>query len=611
MRIYHLPVLIVLCLLMACGGGDKEEKEDPKAKRSERKRTKKERPKKIPEELLWQVSTKATSPEEYDIKRRRRAEDGKEPTLQEMIDLSQKFFDRIQPLQASDSVLRYRGFDLEFFVPVMDKNIEEKKFVMYRRGSDAQPAAISIVDSLGPNNIDVYPFYVRHLILFFVQFHGDDVDRKQPLMVPGFFVNDFEGKGSVYFQPQPGKALATVNDLASVMLLKKDLIPERRLGLTEGQIDSYSILSWNDSTSKEVRYSFRHGRACPTEFLDGKMTLPDLVTVLKKRCGGANETLLPTTSQGRVPLWTEGPDYKYAVTQAAKRRALSEEDSLAAWQLDAGGGRRRPVDREAVLPPLSKVIQQAAAFRKKIRMPEPGARMLLGKGMDFRKLTVNDAKPDYAPRWAYYHQDEKGEEDFVMLVDKSPQGLVNLDVYPFPTEYGVFYFLDYHGQDADHADGQRIPGFFIYPYELRSNLYFAPVEGESVSQLSNLSMAMELDQNLFPKGALLMEGGQPKQHVAYKYEKPEGKRYNQSISERKVTDLFWGKECEKGTPPDNKTSMEDFHKMLRRPPCGKDTRSLGAPKENPLHPIWIIGTGLEDGGEKEEEKKVEENEESS
>ncbi len=603
MRKFIWLLLAVAVLAGWSCGEEKKEKEKTATTRPVRKARPK--PKRIPPEQLWQVSTKATSQDEYDIKRRRRAKDGKEPTLKDLIDLSQSFFSRIQPIQATDSVLKFRGFDLEFFVPAMERFSNDDFHALYRRGSEKSPGAISIVDSIGPNNIDVFPFYVDHLILFFVHFHGEDESRQNPLVVPGFFVNDFEGKGTVYFQPHPNRPLKDVKDLASVMLLKSHLIPEKRLGLKEGHVETYSLLSWRDSTSKEVRYSLRHGRPCDVEYVTPEMTLPDLVTALKKRCGGANRSLLPQVKQGRVPLWTEGPDYPYELVQPERRRALSEEDSLAKWAVDAGGGQRRAVDREAVLPPVAKMIQTAAGFAKKIKRPAPDAQLYLGAGVDFRKMTVNPSKPGHSPRSALFHSNKDGEEDFIMLIDSSQNGFANLDIYPFITPAAVYYFVDYYGADPGHSEAQRIPGFFVFPHKLRTNFYFAPSANASITTMKDIGMVMQLDQDLFPKSALILQDGDFKQHISYDYAPPEGKRYDFRLNEMEVTPIQRGEDCELAAW-DSKLEMEVLRKVLRRPGCGGEKVAQPVPKNNPYHPIWIWGSGLE-----KPEKSADENEKTS
>lgn len=613
-KISYLLILLAAssAFWVSCGKKDKDKGTDkPDTERNQRPRAEK-----IPEHLLWAISTKAKSRTENDLKKARRAEEGPKISLKKLFELSGDFFNKKQGLSPEDSIVKFEGFDFAFFVPSMAPFDAPSRYALYRRGSAKAPAAISIVDSLGPNNVDVYPFYYENTVLYFIDFYGADVHRQEGRVIPGFFVDDFSGDGPLYFQPVPGKlTISGMGDLHAVMQLGEQLIPERQILLEDGWVQSRSQFRFRDTLQSESRYSYRFGKACEVEWLEDEMVLEELLAYLaNNRCGGGVEVIVPKQANNRLPIWVEDANYGYLVSKERSERGIAAKDSATAWMVHSSGGASRPRLKDMPDWKISDLLSQASNDRRKVKRPAEGERLRLGAGWDLRKFAVDTDKPGTSKRSVQYKIDEKGHPVFISLVDSNAHGLDNLEVFPFELKGAVIYFLHYFEKDPAHAEAVEIPGFFLFSDELKKHYYFRPAKGMSVGNLSNLGAVMELENELHVKKALTFSNGKADKLLDYKYEK-EGLGKDKKTVELMVTDLQKGdKECGMQALA-AKTTLKEVADFLRSPRCGE--RLGGRKPLTPVwyYPMWVKGTGLEGAENAKDkdgsEKKGKENEKSS
>lgn len=597
----------------SCGKDEKEKGGNKNRQTERKKRPKKE---KIPEHLLWAVSTKAKSRAENDIKKARRGEEVPAIQLKKLFELAGDFFEKKQAIAEADSVVKFEGFDFAFFVPSMAPFDAPPRYALYRRGSQNNPAAISIVDSLGPNNIDVFPFYYENTVLYFIDFYGTDFSRREGKVIPGFFVDDFSGDGPLYFQPQAGQmGIKDISEVAAIMQLGDQLLPEKQIILEDGWVTARSQFRFRDTLQTEQRYSYRFGKRCDLEWLDNELSFQDLLNYIgNNRCGGAVEVIKPKQANNRLPIWVEEQGYGYEVTKARNMRKVNVKDSATAWMIHSSGGKSRPKLKDMPDWKIGDLISQAGNVRRKVKRPDPKKRLRVGAGWDLRKFAVDSDKPGVSKRSVRYEEDEKGMATFISVIDSNAHGLGNLEVFPFGIKGAVIYFIHYFEKDPGHAEPVEIPGFFLYSDQLRKHYHFRPAKGTKVGTLSNLGSVMELENELQGKKALTFEKGKVAKLVDYRYEK-EGMGKDKKTVELRLTDLQQGeKECALKALG-SKTTLKEVADFMRSPRCGE---RLGARK--PLtptwyYPMWVKGIGLEavenESGKKKDGKKDKENEKTS
>lgn len=537
------------------------------------------------------------------IKNARRNEDVPPIKLKDLFEKAAGFLPLVQPITDVDSVIKFLGFDFHYFVPSMELFDAPSSYALYRAGTDIKPAAVAVYDSVGPNNAEVFPFYYENMVVYFFHYFGNDVQHQKRQVIPGFFTNDFDGEGAVYFQPHASQdQMTTLEDCGAIMLLDKDLVPDRKITLDHFQVLTRSKIKYKDTLQHEERYDYRFGRRCAKEFLDGEMTYQDMIDYIDdNRCGGGKLKIMPQLSNKVHPLWVAGPGYASILLEDRKAPRVNKRDSMTTWLVGGSGKNWRKVSREVPEIKLSALLKQAVANEKKAVRPKAGSRILLGSGWDLRKMCVDTDKPGVSNRYALYHEREDGSPDFISLVDSSGHGITNLEVFPSYIPGGVVYVLDYFGKDVAHQEAQRVSGFFFYSDKDKRHYYFLPVEGKKrISVVADIGGIMELQNELHPRKAVLFEKQKPVKQLDYRFEKKEGK--DREAVKLRVRDLSAGdKECAVKALSE-KINVSDLLNFVRSARCGKAGGEVACEKVEGAFPIWIKGSGLTGGEGKEEEK---------
>jgi|GEM_PF-6903411 len=332
-----------------------EEAKDDKKKNSKSKSKRPPRPKPIPlaDSLKWNVSTISRSRPENNLKLARKKEDVPPITLKALFEKAISFRDLIQPISEEDSVVKFKGFDFHYFVPSMDLFDDPSYYALYRRGDGKQPAAVAIYDSIGPNNAEVFPFYWENTVIYFFHYFGRDINHAERQVIPGFFVNDFDGEGAAYFQPHPSQdQLNALEDCGAIMLLTKTLQPDRQITLDHLQILTTSKIKYKDTIQVEDIADLRFGKRCDLEYLTEEMLYQDLLDfVNRNNCGGGDRETRPRLSNQALPLWISGPGYDYSILKERKPQRVNKRDSASTWLVHSSGKNWRKVPRE--VPDLS------------------------------------------------------------------------------------------------------------------------------------------------------------------------------------------------------------------------------------------------------------------
>lgn len=586
-------LVLSLGLFFAACSGKEDETSDTTETTKRKTPARRSRPEPFPDSLKWSVSMTARTVPENRIKNARRNEDVPPLKLKDLFEKAAGFLPLVQPISPSDSVVKFLGFDFHYFVPSMELFDEPQSYVLYRRGDDKQPAAIAVYDSIGPNNAEIFPFFYENMVLYFFHYFGDDVTHQNRKVIPGFFCNDFDGEGAVYFQPHPDQdQMTTLEDCGAIMLLTKELQPDRKITLDHLQVLTRSKIKYKDTIQLEEMYDYRYGRRCDLEYLDDEMVYPDMIDYIDdNRCGGGKVKILPKLANKVHPLWIDGPGYAYTMLEEKRKQRVNKRDSASTWLVGGSGKNWRKVSREVPEVKLSGLLKSVGANRKKTIRPKAGERLLLGSGWDLRKMCVDTDKPGDSPRYALYHERADGSPDFISMIDSTGHGITNLEVFPFYTPGAVIYFLDFFGKDHLHENAQRVSGFFVYWEQDKRHYYFMPSEGKStIASVSDIGAIMELQNELHPRKAVVFEKLKPIKQLDYKFEKGEGK--DRQATKLRVRDLTVGdKECSVGALKGGMT-LGELLGFVRNARCGKAGGEVAVEKTEGAVPIWIIGTGL-------------------
>ncbi len=592
----------IICMGLSLGlffaaCSSKEEATEDKTETPKRKTSPQQnRPEAFPDSLKWQVSMTARTVPENRIKNARRNEDVPPLKLKDIFTKAAEFLPLVRPITSSDSVVKFLGFDFHYFVPSMELFDEPQRYALYRRGNDDHPAAVAVYDSVGPNNAEVFPFFYNNMVIYFFHYFGDDVTHKKRKVIPGFFANDFDGEGAVYFQPHPQQdRMKTLEDCGAIMLLTKELQPDRKITLDHLQVLTRSKIKYADTIQLEERYDFRYGRRCDLEYLDEDMVYQEMIDYIDdNRCGGGKVKILPILANKVHPLWVDGPGYRSTMLEEKREERVNKRDSATTWLVGGSGKDWRKVSREVPEVKLSGLLKEVVANKPRTVRPKAGSRLLLGSGWDLRKMCVDTDKPGDSPRYALYHEREDGSPDFISLVDSTGHGVTNLEVYPFYIGGVVIYFLDYFAKDYLHQNPQRVPGFFVYWEQDKRHYYFLPGNGgKDISTVADIGAVMELQNELHPRKCVVFEQGKPVQQLDYKFEKGEGK--DRQATKLRVRDLTVGDaECEVKSLSAGMTVTELFG-FVRSARCGKAGGEVEAQKPTEAVPVWMIGTGYRQG----------------
>ncbi len=546
----------------------------------------------FPDSLKWNVSMTARTVPENRIKNARRREDVPPLKLKELFTKAAEFLPLVKPISPSDSVVKFLGFDFHYFVPSMELFDKPQRYALYRRGNDDQPAAVAIYDSIGLNNAEVFPFFYNNMVIYFFHYFGNDVTHSKRKVIPGFFTNDFDGEGAVYFQPHPQQdQMKTLEDCGAIMLLTKELHPDHKITLDHLQVLTRSKIKYSDTIQFEELYDFRYGRRCGLEYLDENMVYQEMIDYINdNRCGGGKVKILPVLTNKAYPLWVDGPEYAHTILEGKREVRVNKRDSATTWLVGGSGKNWRKVSREVPEVKLSALLKEVAVNEPRAVRPKAGSRLFLGSGWDLRNMCVDTDKPGDNSRYAFYHEREDGSPDFISLVDSSGHGITNLEVYPFYTGGVVIYFLDYFAKDHLHQDPKRIPGFFTYWDQDKRHYYFMPVDsGKKISSVTDIGAVMELQNELHPRKSVLFEQGKPVKQLDYKFEKGDGK--DRQAKTLRVRNLAVGdQECAVKSLDPGMTLTELFG-FVRSARCGKPEGEVEAQNPGGAAPVWMIGTG--------------------
>ena len=583
-------------LFSSCGGGEDQEDEKTSDVKTTRKRPQRVRPPEMPDSLKWHVSMTARTVPENRIKNARRNEDVPPVKLKDLFEKAAGFLPLVKPISPNDSVVKFLGFDLHYFVPSMELFDDPQSYALYRKGDDGVPAAIAIYDSVGPNNAEVFPFYYQNMVVYFFHYFGKDVSHQERKVIPGFFCNDFDGEGAVYFQPHKSQdRMQTLEDCGAVMLLTKELQPDRKITLDHLQVLTRSKIKYRDTVEVEELYDLHFGRRCDREYIDEEMVYQDLIDYIDdNRCGGGKVKILPRMGNQVWPLWVAGPEYAYEVLEEARPERVNKRDSASTWLVGGSGTNWRTVSREVPEVKLSAVLKWASANAKKTKRPAAGSRFRLGSGWDLRKMCVDTDKPGKNPRFCHYHEREDGSPDFISLVDSSGHGVTNLEVFPFYEKGAVVYFVDHFGKDHLHENAQRVPGFFVYWDQDKRHYYFQPAAGrKDIQTVAHIGSIMELQNELHPRKCVVFEKQKPVKQLDYRFDKGEGK--DKQVKELRIRDLTVGDtECGVKQLSGNLT-LETLLGFVRNARCGKTAGEASADVPEGYVPVWMKGNGLKAG----------------
>ena len=286
-----------------------------------------------------------------------------------------------------------------------------------------------------------------------------------------------------------------------------------------------------------------------------------------------------------MPLCTMGPDYPVEVLKPERRKALSEEDSLAVWRVHTGGGERRPRQADVEPMTLGAAVKAAGSLEKIVAGAVPPARPGLSAGWDFRSMTINQKKPGYQPRFAHYHRNEGGTVDYVRLIDKSPEGHSNLALHLKEVPDGTLFKVEYFGRDTV---GRMVPGVFVHSQSARSILYLLPAVGGQIRGLRDLAAVALLDNDLRPKTLLTLKNGLPEDHYAYNYRRPDSLRYNEALDRITRIHLVPGEKCELA-PVKESITLKEFTSEVKRAPCRGVKEQIPIDLKDARLPAWIEG----------------------
>jgi hypothetical protein len=543
-RFNTYPGIFLFAILLAfgCSKGDKKEASESSKRSFKRKQVRKPP---IPQKELWRISSRSVGEMVGKAKSIRKEGIAPRVYLADLFAQAATFFELKRPLQPGDSTERHAGYDFNYFLPVSEVRKPGPVTLRYRRGNDSIPGLISLVDTAGPNNLDVHPFFWKERVLFFAEYFGKDSNHENGTPIPGFFVKDFSSEKSLYFKPQSGLAPdSSIRGYAEVMLLGTHLLPEKSLQLSDGNVVTRADYLFRDTMKYATVYSYRFGKRCDFEWLDDGIYVKDLMAHMSKnRCGGDKQKMSPQMASRLLPLWTETKAVEYlAVPSSSQPKRPKKEKPLQAWKIHMSG-RGNGQKTEAPSPvSLDKILRQGATLEA--NRPNPDERLYQGKGLDLRKLVVNTDKPGNEKRFVRYHENDQEQLDFVSLVD-SAGGFANVELFPEAWNGRVLYRLHYFGQDASHTNGRKVPGFFLFDPETRANYRFVPEGKEAPGALKELGAIELLDQDWMVSKALIFETGVPVAHRSYNYDRtdsrdrhPEGWRTMILKSEKKPCAFF-------------------------------------------------------------------------
>lgn len=608
-RKFSTVLALVLGAVLLFSTCSKQEGSDSDAKdkaTTKGKRSPKPRPVALADSLQWKVSTISRSRPENNLKTARKKEDVPPITLKALFEKAVGFRELVEPIGPEDSVVKFKGFDFHYFVPSMDLFDDPSSYALYRRGDDKQPAAVAIYDSIGPNNAEVFPFYWENTVIYFFHYFGTDVAHSDRKIIPGFFVNDFDGEGAAYFQPHASQdQLNALEDCGAIMLLTKTLQPDRQITLDHMQVLTSSRIKYKDTIQVEDIADFRYGKRCDFEFLSEEMVYQDLLDFINRNnCGGGDREIRPRMSNQALPLWVVGPGYAFEVLEERKPQRVSERDSITAWLVHSSGKNWRKPPKDAPDISLSKLIASAKAKAPLAARPKAGERLFVGSGWDLKGMCVDTDKPGRSLRYAIYHERKDGSPDFISLIDSMPHGIGNLECYPYYIGGAVVYFLDYFGSDPLHSNAQRVPGFFVYSEGDKHQYYFMPTAGKAtIASVADIGAIVELQNELHPRKAVLFEKQKPLKRLEYRYGKASGK--DQAWNGLRVTDLTVGdRECLVKSL-NGKVKLSEALDFVRKGRCGKRLDDLTPKERSSYVPVWLEGTGLESIQKKAPEEKSE------